>query len=88
MSILCGDRPGLRHSQKHLRVSAQGSIMLKSKGQYLIYSLRNMAAARFAVAAASLQCTAVGPTAFPIEEIRELGASLAVEYGPSPIRGV
>ena len=46
MTILCGDKPGLRHSQKHLRVSAQGSIMLKSKGQYLIYSLRNMAAAR------------------------------------------
>ena len=43
---------------------------------------------RFAVAAASLQCTAIGPTAFPIEEIRELGASLAVDHGSPPIRGV
>ncbi len=43
---------------------------------------------RFAVAAASLQCTAIGPTAFPVDEIRELGSSLAIENGPSPIPGM
>ena len=37
---------------------------------------------RFGVAAASLHCTRVGPTAFPVEEVRDLGASLTVEAGP------
>ena len=34
---------------------------------------------RFAVAAASLQCTVAGPTAFPLADIESLGASLDVE---------
>lgn len=34
---------------------------------------------RFAVAAASLQCTVPGPTAFPLADIESLGASLEVE---------
>lgn len=34
---------------------------------------------RFAVAAASLQCTVVGPTAFPLADIESLGASLDVQ---------
>ena len=34
---------------------------------------------RFAVAAASLSCTKVGPTAFPVAEVRALGATLKVE---------
>ena len=37
---------------------------------------------RFGVAAASLHCTRVGPTAFPVAEIRDLGATLTVESGP------
>ena len=34
---------------------------------------------RFAVAAASLSGTKVGPTAFPVAEVRALSASLKVE---------
>ena len=34
---------------------------------------------RFAVAAASLQCTVAGPTAFPLADVELLGASLDVE---------
>lgn len=34
---------------------------------------------RFGVAAASLQCTRVGPVAFPVEEIRDLAETLHVE---------
>ena len=34
---------------------------------------------RFATAAASLNCTKVGPTAFPVAEIRALGATLKIE---------
>lgn len=38
---------------------------------------------RFAVAAASLQCTRVGPVAFPLPEVESLASGLTVEsYGP------
>ncbi|MCH7654015.1 MAG: carbohydrate kinase family protein, partial [Chloroflexi bacterium] len=38
---------------------------------------------RFAVAAASLQCTRVGPVAFPLSEVESLASGLTVEsYGP------
>ncbi len=38
---------------------------------------------RFAVAAASLQCTVVGPVAFPLAEVESLASGLTVEsYGP------
>jgi sugar/nucleoside kinase (ribokinase family) len=38
---------------------------------------------RFAVAAASLQCTRVGPVAFPLAEVEALASGLTVEsYGP------
>ncbi|MCH8062363.1 MAG: hypothetical protein IH861_07665, partial [Chloroflexi bacterium] len=38
---------------------------------------------RFAVAAASLQCTIVGPVAFPLAEVESLASGLTVEsYGP------
>ncbi len=40
-------------------------------------------ALRFAVAAASLQCTRVGPVAFPVAEVESLASGLTVEsYGP------
>ena len=42
---------------------------------------------RFAVAAASLSCTKVGPTAFPVAEIRALAASLDVERPLHPSYG-
>ena len=42
---------------------------------------------RFAVAAASLSCTAVGPTAFPPDEILSLARSLEVETGSGPHEG-
>jgi sugar/nucleoside kinase (ribokinase family) len=35
-------------------------------------------AVRFAVAAASLKCTVLGPRAFPVDEIRELSVRLKV----------
>ena len=41
---------------------------------------------RFAVAAASLSCTVVGPTAFPPDEILSLAKSLEVETGPGPTK--
>jgi len=38
--------------------------------------------ARFAVAAASLKCTVVGPRAFDLEEVHRLARSLTIEEGP------
>ncbi len=42
------------------------------------WSLEN--GVRFAVAAASLKCTVVGPRAFPLDEIKKLAAEIEVEH--------